>query len=136
MQGYRSFLYGLLDTLVECVREAENMGWHHLPDGHPSWMHYLRLLTAAQGVHERIVRYDAIKARSQPTGRWTGIQAPASQDAMVGYANQLHLDAERAVHPELTGERGGSGRAGDDGHKDDNQSLREGEQYVSDNWSE
>ena len=61
MKSYRSFLRDLEEELLECMRRAEALEWHHEPLGSDLNMHYTRLCTWYAEVHERRETYAATK---------------------------------------------------------------------------
>ena len=90
MQSYRSFLMKIGTELLDAVREAENLEWHHLDKNRAEWLHYVRLGTWLAQVAERLGYYDDIKAKNRPPERkWT----PA-QDVVDRYLDK-RIDAER-----------------------------------------
>ena len=114
MLPFRGFLSGLRDLLVEAVAEAENAGWHHLDANEPLHQHYLRLCTWTSEVHERLVRFDYIKARTAGN-RWEPRPTlPAPRVAVAGHVPRLHVGELRPDQQQLAGGDGDSGRAGDD----------------------
>ena len=61
-KNYRRFLLDLESELGECLREAEDMLWHHEQPGTARRMVYNRICTWLLEINERISWYDNTKA--------------------------------------------------------------------------
>ena len=107
MQSYRRFLIGLGESLLDAVREAENLEWHHASASSEQFTHYNRMVGWLQLVGERLLAYDAHKARTA----WRKLRAlpdETSVHAVVRYQRELNsrLGDAGDDRPEL-GDRSG-----------------------------
>ena len=91
MSPFRAFLVHLAETLMEALRQAENLQWHHEDESSSAFQTYLRLMTMLHEVQERGRRYDYVKAQDQPDVRWTGVkQGREPEIPVAGSAHRLH----------------------------------------------
>ena len=58
MEKYGAFIRDLHDQLMDMVREAENMGFHHDEPESKFYAHYARLVELASHARERREWYD------------------------------------------------------------------------------
>ena len=61
--GYRRFLDGLIDELVDAMMDCENHQWHHLGPEAPEFQHYNRVVGWLDLITERRKYYDAERTR-------------------------------------------------------------------------
>ena len=60
IQNYKAFLDRFADELMEALREAENLEWHHAGDT-AAGRHYNVLVSWLATINERRSWYDAVK---------------------------------------------------------------------------
>ena len=115
MKSFRVFIHELEELVVDCLRQSENMGWHHLPEDTVEFQHYLRLGTWAVELTQRRIRFDYIHEGKATRSSARQLQAwAASRDSMVGHNYRLHLGSGGAEHPDPTGRTLGESGHGDD----------------------
>ena len=100
MKSYKRFLEGLLDQLVEAIRDCENREFHHMELTTAEWRDYNRLCGWATEVHERMSHYAKAK-RTKFQYSPPAIEAPTSV-----LAGQLDFDIDRERGPEPSGPDG------------------------------
>ena len=89
MRSYIAFIRGLHEELIEGLREAENLGFHHAEAGTDVYVHYQRLVTWIDEVEERLIKHGnspkRVKERLRAAAQVTSIDRVGGHDRQLGF---------------------------------------------------